>query len=80
MISVAETCVLQVLPSDIHRVVMLDADLKFKADIKELYDRFDLFTADNIMGIGREMQPVYHRHFSTYRQLHPGYFTLQWSF
>ncbi len=50
---------------------MLDADLKFKADIKELYDRFDLFTKDNVLGIGHDLQPVYRHTFWKYRQEHP---------
>ena len=60
------------MPKDIHRVIMLDADLKFKADIKELYDRFDLFTEDNILGIGRDLQPVYRHTFWQYRNENPG--------
>ena len=51
---------------------MLDADLMFKADIKELYDRFELFTEDNIMGIGRDLQPVYRHTFWQYRLENPG--------
>ena len=60
------------MPKDMHRVIMLDADLKFKADIKELYDRFDLFTEDNILGIGRDLQPVYRHTFWQYRNENPG--------
>ena len=60
------------MPEEIHRVIMLDADLMFKADIKELYDRFELFTEDNIMGIGRDLQPVYRHTFWQYRRENPG--------
>lgn len=42
-----------VLPDSLKKVIMLDADLKFKADIKDLYNRFDLFTDSNVIGIGR---------------------------
>ena len=49
---------------------MLDADLKFNSDIKELYKLFDSFTPDNIIGIGREMQPVYRQNFRKYRNKH----------
>ena len=38
---------------------MLDADLKFQDDIAKLYDLFNDFTEDNIMGLARENQPVY---------------------
>lgn len=51
---------------------MIDCDLKFKADIQELYERFQLFTETNILGIGRDMQPVYRHTFWSYRGKHPG--------
>ncbi len=60
------------MPAEMHRVLMLDADLKFKADIKELYDRFNLFKKDNILGIGRDLQPVYRHTFWQYRRENPG--------
>ncbi|XP_022085553.1 uncharacterized protein LOC110976527 [Acanthaster planci] len=61
-----------ILPSYVRRVVMLDTDLKFMADIRGLFDRFDLFTGDNIMGIAREMQPVYRHLLSLYRSQNQG--------
>ena len=51
---------------------MLDADLKFMTDIKQLYDRFELFTESNIIGIGRDLQPVYRHTFNVYRRENPG--------
>ncbi len=60
------------MPAEMHRVIMLDADLKFRADIKELYDRFNLFEKDNILGIGRDLQPVYRHTFWQYRKENPG--------
>ena len=54
------------------QVIMLDADLKFQADIKELYDRFDMFTDTNILGIGHDLQPVYRHTFWSYRSKHKG--------
>ena len=62
----------QVLPESIHRVIMLDADLKFMDDIRNLYDRFELFTSENIIGVGRELQPVYRHTFWAYRKKHLG--------
>ena len=53
------------------QVIMLDADLKFMDDIKKLYDRFRLFTKDNIIGIGRDLQPVYRHTFNKYRRENP---------
>lgn len=51
---------------------MLDADLKFTDDIKKLHDRFRLFKKENIIGIGRDMQPVYRHTFWQYRKENPG--------
>jgi lipopolysaccharide biosynthesis glycosyltransferase len=48
----------RVLPEDIHRVIMLDADLKFAGDIAQLYHQFDLFSDENVIGIANEAQPV----------------------
>lgn len=61
----------RVLPKSMHRVIMLDADLKFMEDIRELYNRFELFTGENIIGIGRDLQPVYRHTFYEYRRDHP---------
>ena len=62
----------RVLPKSMHRVIMLDADLKFMEDIRKLYNRFELFTGENIIGIGRDLQPVYRHTFYEYRRDHPG--------
>ena len=62
----------RVLPDTMEKVIMLDADLKFKADIKELFDRFELFEPENVIGIGRDMQPVYRHTFWQYRKENPG--------
>ncbi|XP_038061940.1 xyloside xylosyltransferase 1-like [Patiria miniata] len=61
-----------ILPSYVRRIVMLDSDLKFMTDIKKLFDRFDLFTSNNIMGLAREMQPVYRHLLSLYRNMNQG--------
>lgn len=47
------------IESKIERIIMLDSDLKFKADIAQLYALFDNFTANNLIGIARDAQPVY---------------------
>nr|XP_054768956.1 xyloside xylosyltransferase 1-like [Lytechinus pictus] len=60
------------LPEYVHRIIMLDTDLKFMSDIKELFDHFDRFRGDNIMGIVHEQQPVYRHIFSLYRSQNPG--------
>ncbi|KAK3597801.1 hypothetical protein CHS0354_006171 [Potamilus streckersoni] len=55
-----------VLP-DLDRVIMLDADLKFNADIKQLWNLFEKFSNKCIIGIARENQPVYRHTFHMYR-------------
>ena len=59
-------------PPTVPRLIMLDGDLKFKADIKLLHDLFDQFSPSNVIGIAYENQPVYRHVLSAYRQSHPG--------
>ena len=49
----------RVLPETIHRVIMLDADLKFTDDIAKLHHHFELFENENVIGIANEAQPVF---------------------
>ena len=58
-------------PPTLSHLIMLDADLKFKADIKLLHDHFSQFSPSNVMGIAYENQPVYRHVLSVYRQSHP---------
>lgn len=62
----------RVFPDDVKKVIMLDADLKFVDDVSNLYGHFDRFSADNVLGIAREAQPVYRHTFWSYRNSHPG--------
>ena len=50
---------------------MLDADLKFRIDIAELYDHFDNFNEDHIMGVAVDLAPHYRIAFRKYREHHP---------
>jgi len=50
----------RVMPESVDRVIMLDADLKFRGDIAELYEHFDKFADTNVIGIAHEAQPVSH--------------------
>ncbi|OCT78572.1 hypothetical protein XELAEV_180296604mg, partial [Xenopus laevis] len=43
----------------IYRIVQLDLDLKFKTNIRELFEEFDNFMHTSVIGIAPEMQPVY---------------------
>ncbi|XP_035665312.1 xyloside xylosyltransferase 1-like [Branchiostoma floridae] len=62
----------KVFPSDTKHIVQLDCDLKFRSDIRELFDMFDHFESDNVIGIAEEQQPVYRHTFWQYRNEHKG--------
>ena len=61
-----------ILPDYVNRVVMLDTDLKFMTDIKQLFDFFDDFAGDNVIALAHEQQPVYRHLLSLYRSRNPG--------
>uniref|UniRef100_A0A8K9XX66 Uncharacterized protein n=1 Tax=Oncorhynchus mykiss TaxID=8022 RepID=A0A8K9XX66_ONCMY len=42
-----------------YRIVLLDVDLKYRSNIRELFLEFDRFPSGVVIGIAREMQPVY---------------------
>ncbi|XP_076438505.1 xyloside xylosyltransferase 1-like [Babylonia areolata] len=65
------TAIHRLAPPSLHRLIMLDADLKFKDDIRRLNDLFDRFLPSNVIGIAHENQPVYRHVLSMYRQSHP---------
>lgn len=50
---------------------MLDIDLRFDNDIRELNKLFNQFNSNQIIGIARENQPVYRHLFWLYRQENP---------
>ena len=51
---------------------MLDTDLKFMTDIKQLFDFFPQFTGENIIALAHEQQPVYRHMLSLYRSRNKG--------
>ena len=55
-----------------EKFIMLDADLKFRIDIAELYDKFSEFNAQQIMGVAIDLAPHYRVAFRHYRQQNPG--------
>ncbi|KAM6442405.1 xyloside xylosyltransferase 1 isoform 1-T1 [Liasis olivaceus] len=75
-----------IMPKEILRIVQVDLDVEYRANIRELFQEFDNFPEGAVIGIAREMQPVYrtkqsvaspgllpYRHiFWQYRQEHPG--------
>lgn len=61
-----------ILFPNISKLVMLDADLKFRTDIKQLFDKFRNFSSKNIVGIAYEQQPVYKHITWKYQKFHRG--------
>nr|XP_039249071.1 xyloside xylosyltransferase 1-like [Styela clava] len=62
----------RILPTNIHRIVQLDLDLKINANIRDLWNEFDYFRHENLFGLARENQPVYRHTFWKYRKENPG--------
>jgi lipopolysaccharide biosynthesis glycosyltransferase len=62
------TAIHRVMPAAMHKVIMMDVDLRFRHDIKLLYDQFARFNDTNVIGIAREMQPVYRHLFWQHRR------------
>lgn len=62
----------KILPSNIHRIVQLDLDLKILVNIKDLWEEFAYFKHSNLFGLSRENQPVYRHTFWKYRKENPG--------
>ena len=53
------------------KFIMLDADLKFRIDIAELYDMFEDFSNNQVMGVGVDLAPHYRIAFREYRKKNP---------
>ncbi|XP_072667907.1 xyloside xylosyltransferase 1 isoform X6 [Canis lupus baileyi] len=62
----------QIMPKEILRIIQLDLDLKYKTNIRELFEEFDSFLPGAVIGIAREMQPVYRHTFWQFRHENPG--------
>lgn len=61
----------QIMPKEILRIIQLDLDLKYKTNIRELFEEFDNFPPGAVIGIAREMQPVYRHTFWQFRHENP---------
>uniref|UniRef100_A0A8D0LBB0 Xyloside xylosyltransferase 1 n=1 Tax=Sphenodon punctatus TaxID=8508 RepID=A0A8D0LBB0_SPHPU len=61
----------RILPADITRIIQLDLDLLYKDNIRELFEEFDRFLPSAVIGIAREMQPVYRHTFWQFRRENP---------
>ncbi|XP_013925181.1 PREDICTED: xyloside xylosyltransferase 1, partial [Thamnophis sirtalis] len=61
-----------IMPREVSRVIQVDLDVEYRANIRELFQEFDNFPEGAVIGIAQEMQPVYRHVFWQYRQEHPG--------
>lgn len=61
----------QIMHESLTHIVQLDLDLKYKTNIRDLFQEFDQFPPGAVIGITREMQPVYRHTFSQYRKENP---------
>lgn len=48
-----------IMPDGLTRIVQLDLDLKYRTNIRNLFQEFERFPPGAVIGIAREMQPVY---------------------
>ncbi|KAM9274775.1 LOW QUALITY PROTEIN: xyloside xylosyltransferase 1 [Cariama cristata] len=60
-----------IMPKEITQIIQVDLDLKYKTNIRDLFDEFDNFPEGAVIGIAREMQPVYRHTFWQYRRENP---------
>ncbi|XP_056133579.1 xyloside xylosyltransferase 1 [Lampris incognitus] len=60
-----------IMPPGLTRIVQLDLDLKYRTNIRDLFHEFDRFPPGAVIGIAREMQPVYRHTFWQYRKENP---------
>jgi lipopolysaccharide biosynthesis glycosyltransferase len=61
----------RILPPEIERIVKLDFDVRFETNLYLLFQEFDRFGAENLIGLGPELQPVYRHVLRQYRHDHP---------
>lgn len=60
-----------IMPESLTRIVQLDLDLKYRTNIRDLFQEFYRFPPGAVIGIAREMQPVYRHTFWQYRKENP---------
>ncbi|XP_076007395.1 xyloside xylosyltransferase 1 [Genypterus blacodes] len=60
-----------IMPESMTHIVQLDLDLKYRTNIRDLFQKFDHFPPGAVIGITREMQPVYRHTFWQYRKENP---------
>lgn len=62
----------KMLPRTMHRLVMLDVDLVFSGDLKQITDHFVYLGGETLFAMAHEQAPVYRGVFARYREAHDG--------
>ncbi|XP_074524683.1 xyloside xylosyltransferase 1 [Halichoeres trimaculatus] len=60
-----------IMPDNLTHILQLDLDLKYRTNIRDLFQEFEHFPPGAVIGITREMQPVYRHTFWQYRKENP---------
>ncbi|XP_029939325.1 xyloside xylosyltransferase 1 [Salarias fasciatus] len=61
----------RIMPQSLTHIIQLDLDLKYRTNIRDLFQEFQRFSPGAVIGIAREMQPVYRHTFWQYRKENP---------
>ncbi|XP_043288409.1 xyloside xylosyltransferase 1-like [Venturia canescens] len=61
----------QIAPEKQKLVVMLDADTKFRSDVRDLFEEFKHFGPQALFGLAPEVTPVYRHVLCSYRNQNP---------
>eukprot|EP00062_Callorhinchus_milii_P016839 gi/632968579/ref/XP_007900603.1/ PREDICTED: xyloside xylosyltransferase 1 [Callorhinchus milii] len=62
----------RIMPPEMTQIVQLDLDVKYRTNIRNLFEEFDKFQPEAVIGIARELQPVYRHALWQYRRENPG--------
>lgn len=61
----------RIVDPNMKRGILVDCDIVFRSDAKELFDEFHKFSDENLFGLGPELTPVYRHVLYKYRAKHP---------
>ncbi|KAL0104461.1 hypothetical protein PUN28_017293 [Cardiocondyla obscurior] len=61
----------RIAPSYQKLAAMFDADMKFRRDVKDLFEEFNKFGKEALFGLAPELTPVYRHVLYLYRNKHP---------
>lgn len=62
----------RIVDPSMKRGILVDCDIVFRSDAKELFEEFKKFSDENLFGLGPELTPVYRHVLYKYRAKNPG--------